>query len=196
MLNLVLGIRKGDVYNLDILNKRLGKQVTQSGGGISDLYMDDGYLFFRVEPVETAVYNDTIDFEIRMTEGPQATIKNITIAGNDKTNEYVIRRELFTLPGDKFSREKVIQSTRSIANLGFFNQEKINPVINPNQDDGTVDINWSVEEKSGNQLELSAGWGGGIGLTGTVGVTFANFAVRNIFKKEAWQPLPEGDGRN
>src|SRR6185312_2474461 len=93
VLNLVLGIHKGDVYNLDILNKRLGKQVSQEGGGISDLYMDDGYLFFHVEPVETAVYNDTIDFEIRMTEGPQATIKNVTIAGNDKTNEYVIRRE-------------------------------------------------------------------------------------------------------
>ncbi|HEV2354690.1 MAG TPA: POTRA domain-containing protein [Puia sp.] len=194
VLNLVLGIHKGDVYNLDILNKRLGKQVSAEGGGISDLYMDDGYLFFHVEPVETAVYNDTIDFEIRMTEGPQATIKNVTIAGNDKTKEYVIRRELFTIPGDKFSRSAVISSTRAIANLGFFNQEKINPGINPNQDDGTVDINWTVEEKSGNQLELSAGWGGGIGLTGTVGVTFANFSVKNIFNKEAWQPLPEGDG--
>jgi outer membrane protein insertion porin family len=195
VLGLVLGIHKGDVYNLDILNKKLGKQVSQEGGGISDLYMDDGYLFFRIEPVETAVYNDTIDFEIRMTEGPQATIKNVTIAGNDKTNEYVIRRELFTVPGDKFSRSDVIRTTRQIANLGFFNQEKILPGINPNQEDGTVDINWTVEEKSGNQLELSAGWGGGIGLTGTVGVTFANFSIRNIFNKQAWQPLPEGDGQ-
>jgi outer membrane protein insertion porin family len=195
ILNLVLGIHKGDVYNLDILNRKLGKQVTQEGGGIADLYEDDGYLFFHVDPVETAVYNDTIDFEIRMTEGPQATIKNITIAGNDKTNEYVIRRELFTIPGDKFSRSDVIRSTRQIANLGFFNQEKINPGITPNQDDGTVDINWTVEEKSGNQLELSAGWGGGIGLTGTVGITFANFSIKNIFHKEAWQPLPEGDGQ-
>jgi outer membrane protein insertion porin family len=194
ILNLVLGIHKGDVYNLDILNKKLGKQVTQEGGGISDLYMDDGYLFFRNEPVESAVYNDTIDFEIRMTEGPQATIKNVTISGNDKTNEYVIRRELFTIPGEKFSRSDIIRTTRQIANLGFFNQEKIAPGINPNPDDGTVDINWTVEEKSGNQLELSAGWGGGIGLTGTVGVTFANFSIRNIFHKEAWQPLPEGDG--
>jgi outer membrane protein insertion porin family len=194
ILNLVLAIHKGDVYNLDLLNKKLGKQVTQEGGGVMDLYMDDGYLFFRVDPVETAVYNDTIDYEIRMTEGPQATIKNVTISGNDKTNEYVIRRELFTIPGDKFSRTDVIRTQRQIANLGFFNQEKIAPGINPNQDDGTVDINWAVEEKSGNQLELSAGWGGGIGLTGTVGVTFANFSVRNIFHKEAWQPLPEGDG--
>jgi outer membrane protein insertion porin family len=194
ILSLVLGIHKGDVYNLDILNRKLGKQVSQEGGGIMDLYMDDGYLFFRVDPVETAVYNDTIDFEIRMTEGPQATIKNITISGNDKTNEYVIRRELFTIPGEKFSRSDVIRTTRQVANLGFFNQEKIAPGINPNQEDGTVDINWTVEEKSGNQLELSAGWGGGIGLTGTVGITFANFSVRNIFHKQAWQPLPEGDG--
>ncbi|HEV3412026.1 MAG TPA: POTRA domain-containing protein [Puia sp.] len=195
ILNLVLGIHKGDVYNLDILNKKTGKQVNQEGGGVSDLYMDDGYLFFQINPIETAVYNDTIDFEIRLQEGPQATIKNVTIAGNDKTKEYVIRRELFTIPGDKFSRSDVIRTTRQIANLGFFNQEKILPGINPNQEDGTVDINWTVEEKSGNQLELSAGWGGGIGLTGTVGVTFANFSVRNIFNKGAWQPLPEGDGQ-
>jgi outer membrane protein insertion porin family len=194
VLTLIMGIHKGDVYNLDLLNRKLGKQVTAEGGAISDLYMDDGYLFFRVDPVETAVYNDTIDFEIRMVEGPQATIKNVTIAGNDKTKEYVIRRELFTIPGDKFSRSELIRSTRQIANLGFFNQEKIQPGVNPNQDDGTVDINWTVEEKSGNQLELSAGWGGGIGLTGTVGVTFANFSIHNILKKEAWQPIPEGDG--
>lgn len=195
ILNLIMGIHKGDIYNLDILNKKLGKQMSPEGGDISGLYMDDGYLFFHVDPVETAVYNDTIDFEIRMTEGPQATIKNVTIAGNDKTNEYVIRRELFTVPGDKFSRSDIIRSTRQIANLGFFNQEKINPGVNPNQEDGTVDINWTVEEKSGNQLELSAGWGGGIGLTGTVGITFANFSIKNIFHKSAWQPLPEGDGQ-
>jgi outer membrane protein insertion porin family len=195
VLSLILGIHKGDVYNLDILNKKLGKQMTAEGGDISALYQDDGYLFFHVDPVETAVYNDTIDFEIRMVEGPQATIKNVTIAGNDKTNEYVIRRELFTIPGDKFSRQDIVRTTRQIANLGFFNQEKIQPGIEPNQDDGTVNINWTVEEKSGNQLELSAGWGGGIGLTGTVGITFANFSIKNIFKKEAWQPLPEGDGQ-
>jgi len=195
VLSLILGIHKGDVYNVDILNKKLGKQMSPEGGDISGLYMDDGYLFFHVDPVETAVYNDTIDFEIRMVEGPQATIKNVTISGNDKTNEYVVRRELFTIPGDKFSRSELIRSQRQIANLGFFNQEKINPGVVPNQDDGTVDINWGVEEKSGNQLELSAGWGGGIGLTGTVGITFANFSIKNIFHKDAWQPLPEGDGQ-
>ena len=193
ILSLALGIHKGDVYNLDILNKKL--KMSQEGGDISGLYMDDGYLFFRIEPVETAVYNDTIDFEIRMTEGPQATIKNITITGNEKTKEYVIRRELFTIPGDKFSRQELIRSQRQIANLGFFNQEKINPGVNPNAEDGTVDINWGVEEKSADQLELSAGWGGGIGLTGTVGVTFNNFSIKNILHKSAWDPLPSGDGQ-
>jgi outer membrane protein insertion porin family len=195
ILSLIMGIHKGDVYNLDILNKKLGKQINQEGGDISGLYMDDGYLFFRVDPVETAVYNDTIDFEIRMTEGPQATIKNVTISGNEKTKEYVIRRELFTIPGDKFSRTDLIRSQRQIANLGFFNQEKITPGVNPNQEDGTVDINWGVEEKSADQLELSAGWGGGIGLTGTVGVTFNNFSMKNILHKSAWDPLPSGDGQ-
>jgi outer membrane protein insertion porin family len=193
VLSLALGIHKGDVYNLDILNKKL--KMSQEGGDISGLYMDDGYLFFHIDPVETSVYNDTIDFEIRMTEGPQATIKNITITGNEKTKEYVIRRELFTIPGDKFSRQELIRSQRQIANLGFFNQEKINPGVNPNQEDGTVDINWGVEEKSADQLELSAGWGGGIGLTGTVGVTFNNFSMKNILHKSAWDPLPSGDGQ-
>jgi outer membrane protein insertion porin family len=195
ILSLIMGIHKGDVYNLDILNKKLGKQMSQEGGDISGLYMDDGYLFFHVDPVETSVYGDTIDFEIRMTEGPQATIKNVTISGNEKTKEYVIRRELFTIPGDKFSRSDLIRSQRQIANLGFFNQEKINPAVNPNQEDGTVDINWGVEEKSADQLELSAGWGGGIGLTGTVGVTFNNFSIKNIWRKSSWDPLPSGDGQ-
>ena len=131
-----------------------------------------------------------------MTEGPQATIKNVTIAGNEKTKEYVIRRELRTIPGDKFSRQDFIRSTRDIVNLGFFNQEKVVPIPVPNQEDGTVDINWSVEEKSADQLELSAGWGGGIGLTGTVGVSFNNFSINNIWKKSAWDPLPTGTDKN
>ena len=195
ILNLILGIKKGDVYNLETLNKRVGKQATPEGGDVLSLYQDDGYLFFHADPIETAVYNDTIDHEIRLVEGPQATIKNVTISGNEKTKEYVIRRELRTVPGDKFSRSEVIRTNREIAQLGYFNQEKINPNIVPNQDDGTVDINWTVEEKSSDQLELSAGWGGGIGLTGTLGVTFNNFSIRNIFKKSSWDPLPTGDGQ-
>ncbi len=195
ILNLILGIRKGDVYNLETLNKRVGKQVTPEGGDVLSLYQDDGYLFFHADPIETAVYNDTIDHEIRIVEGPQATIKNVTISGNEKTKEYVIRRELRTVPGEKFSRQEVIRTNREIAQLGYFNQEKITPNIVPNQEDGTVDINWSVEEKSSDQLELSAGWGGGIGLTGTLGVSFNNFSIRNIFKKSSWDPLPTGDGQ-
>jgi outer membrane protein insertion porin family len=195
VLNVVLGIHKGDIYNIDILNKRLGKQLTQEGGDVSGLYMDDGYLFFQVEPVETAVYNDTIDHEIRIKEGPQARIKNVTIAGNEKTKDYVIRRELRTIPGELFSRSDLIRSQRELANLQFFNQETINPGVVPNADDGTVDINWKLEEKSSDQLELSAGWGGGVGLTGTLGVTFNNFSIRNIWKKSAWDPLPTGDGQ-
>lgn len=195
VLTAIIGIQKGDIYNLETLNKKLGRNVAPEGGDISGLYMDDGYLFFRTDPVETAVYNDTIDYEIRVQEGPQATIKNIRITGNDKTKEHVIRRELRTIPGEKFSRTDLIRSQREIANLNFFNQEKIgiNPI--PNPDDGTVDINYSVEEKSSDQLELSAGWGGGIGLTGTVGVSFNNFSIKNIWKKKAWDPLPTGDGQ-
>jgi outer membrane protein insertion porin family len=195
LLNAILGINKGDIYNVDILNKKLGKTLSPEGGDISGLYMDDGYLFFRTDPVETAVYNDTIDYEIRIVEGPQATFKNIRISGNEKTKEYVIRRELRTLPGEKFSRSDVIRSQREIANLNYFNQEKINPNIVPNPEDGTVDVTWQVEEKSSDQLELSAGFGGGIGLTGTLGVSFNNFSIKNILHKEAWDPLPTGDGQ-
>jgi outer membrane protein insertion porin family len=195
VLNFILGIKKGDIYNIATLNKKLGKNLSPEGGDISGLYMDDGYLFFSVDPIETAVYNDTIDFEIRMREGPQATIKNVNIAGNEKTKEYVIRRELRTVPGEKFSRADLIRSNREIANLGYFNQEKIDINTVPNPEDGTVDINYKVEEKSNDQLELSAGWGGGIGLTGTLGVTFNNFSIRNIFNKETWDPLPSGDGQ-
>jgi outer membrane protein insertion porin family len=195
ILSLILGIQKGQTYNLGTLNRKIGTEMSAEGGDINSLYQDDGYLFSTIRAVETAVYNDTIDFEIRIVEGPQATIKNITIAGNDKTKEHVIRRELRTLPGEKYSRADLIRTQREIAQLGFFNQEKIgiNPV--PNPEDGTVDIHYTVEEKSSDQLELSAGWGGGIGLTGTLGVSFNNFSIKNILKKSAWDPLPTGDGQ-
>jgi outer membrane protein insertion porin family len=195
ILSGILGIRKGDIYNLELLNRKLGKAASPDGGDISGLYQDDGYLFFRTEPVETAVYNDTIDYEIRIIEGPQATIKNVRITGNDRTKEHVIRRELRTIPGEKFRRMDLIRSQREIAQLNYFNQEKIgiNPI--PNPEDGTVDINYSVEEKSSDQLELSAGWGGMIGLTGTLGISFNNFSIKNILKKSAWDPLPMGDGQ-
>ena len=195
LLSTILNIKKGAIYNREILYNKLGKTQTAEGGDISGLYQDDGYLFFAVDPIETAVYNDTIDYEIRLREGPQATIKTVRITGNEKTKDYIIRREIRTIPGDKFSRALLIRSQREIAQLNFFDQEKIRPEPIPNPEDGTVDINYSVEEKSSDQLELSAGWGGYIGLTGTLGVTFNNFSARNIFKKSAWDPLPMGDGQ-
>ncbi len=196
VLNIVLGIKKGDVYSLETLNKKLGKGGgPPEGGDISGLYMDDGYLFFRSEAVETAVYNDTIDHEIRLVEGPQAIWKEVKIVGNDKTKEHVIRRELRTIPGEKFVRSDVIRTVRELSQLSFFNPEKIVPNIVPNPDDGTVNVTWQVEEKSSDQLELSAGWGGNIGLTGTLGISFNNFSIKRLFHKEAWDPLPMGDGQ-
>ena len=158
LLSSILNIKRGNIYNREILYNKLGKIQTPEGGDISGLYQDDGYLFFRVDPIETAVYNDTIDFEIRMVEGPQATIKTIRIAGNEKTKDFVIRREVRTVPGDKFSRTLLVRSQREIAQMNFFDAEKIKIDPVPNPEDGTVDINYGVEEKSSDQLELSAGW--------------------------------------
>jgi outer membrane protein insertion porin family len=174
----------------------VGKKLSLDGGAdVSSLYVDDGYLFFRAEPTETAVYGDTIDYEIRVTEGPEAIIGNVSISGNDKTKEHVIRRELRTVPGEKFRRSDLIRSQREIAQLNFFDPEKIGVNYEPNQEKGTVDLKYSVVEKSSDQLELSAGWGGGIGLTGTLGVSFNNFSIKNITKKSSWDPLPTGDGQ-
>jgi outer membrane protein insertion porin family len=196
-LTRTLAIRKGDVYNQQLLETRLGRQLSPEGGGedVYSLYMDDGYLFFNVDPVEISVIGDTINFEMRVTEGSQATIRDINISGNDRTNEHVIRRDLRTLPGDKFSRAALIMSQREIANLGFFDQEKIGIQPKPHPEDGTVDIDYTVVEKSSDQLQLSAGFGGGVNFYGNVGITFNNFSARNIFKPQFWNPLPVGDGQ-
>lgn len=192
-LSNVLGINKGDVYNQELLQTRLS--FSQDGRDVSSLYMDNGYLFFQVDPVEVAVTEDSIDLELRVFEGPQATIDRVALEGNDRTHEHVVRRELRTLPGEKFSRSDIIRSQREITNLGYFNPEAlgINTPVNP--DRGTVDIEYKVEEKPSDQLELSAGWGGQSRVIGTLGVSFNNFSLRNIFKKEAWRPLPQGDGQ-
>jgi len=195
-LTRILGIKKGDIYNAELLDRRLGKQISGDGGeDISSLYMDDGYLFFTIEPREVSIVGDTINYEIVISEGAQATIKNITIAGNDRTNEHIIRRQLYTYPGQKFSRSDIIRSQREIANLGFFDPEKtgINPV--PNVEDGTVDIGYVVSEKSSDQLQLSAGFGGGVSFYGNIGITFNNFSLKNILKPKLWDPLPVGDGQ-
>ena len=190
----VLGIKKGDVYNQEMLETRL--RFSQDGRDISTLYMDDGYLFFQVDPTEVAIAGDSLDLEIRIFEGPQATIDRVVINGNDRTHEHVIRRELRTIPGEKFSRSDIIRSQREIVNLGYFNPENlgINTPVNPQR--GTVDIEYTVEEKPSDQLELSAGWGGiGRGVIGTLGVAFNNFSLRNISDPSTWSPLPQGDGQ-
>ena len=190
----VLGIEKGDIFNKELLDTRLN--FAQDGRDVSTLYMDNGYLFFSVDPVEVAVVGDSIDLEMRIFEGPQATIDKVTIKGNDRTHEHVVRRELRTLPGQKFSRSDIIRSQRQIINLGYFNPEAldINTPVNPQR--GTVDVEYTVEEKPSDQLELSAGWGGyQARVIGTLGVTFNNFSLRNLFNKEAWHPLPQGDGQ-
>ena len=196
VLSKVLAIKKGDIYNQALLETRIGRQLNPEGGeDVSSLYMDDGYLFFNIEPIEASIVHDTINYEMRISEGSQATIRDISIFGNDRTNDHVIRRELRTLPGNKFSRTDLIRSNREIAQLGFFDQEKIGINPKPHPEDGTVDIEYTVVEKSSDQLQLSAGFGGGVNFYGNVGITFNNFSIRNIFKPKNWDPLPVGDGQ-
>jgi outer membrane protein insertion porin family len=191
-LNDVFGINKGDVYDQAELDQKLFSNP--NGNDISSLYMDEGYLFFNVSPVETMVTGDSIDLEMRIYEGKQATINKISIVGNTKTNDRVIMRELYTKPGQLFRRSDVIRSQRELSQLGYFDPEKMNVTPTPNQATGTVDIEYTVEEKPSDQIELSGGYGGGR-VVGTLGVTFNNFSGRNFFKKEAWRPLPSGDGQ-
>lgn len=194
-LSRVLGIRKGEVYNEELLETRLRFSI--DGRDVSSIYMDDGYLFFNVEPTEVSVVDDSIDLEMRIFEGPQARIDEVIIKGNTRTHEHVIRRELRTQPGQKFSRSDIIRSQRQIIALGYFNPENIDIQTPVDQTNGTVDIVYVVEERPSDQLELSAGWGG-FGrskVIGTLGVTFNNFSLRNIFNKDAWSPLPQGDGQ-
>ena len=189
----VLGIKSGSAYSKEILDKRLNYNPT--GQDISSLYLNDGYLFFTIDPVETKVEGDSIDIEMRLNEGVQAHIKDINISGNTKTSDHVLRRTLRTLPGDKFNRELLIRSQREIATLGYFDPEKIgiNPV--PNQADGTVDINYTVVEKPSDQVTLSGGWGGYAGFIGTVGLVFNNFSLRKAGNFRNWTPVPAGDGQ-
>lgn len=190
----VLGIEPGDVYNEELLQTRLS--FSPDGRDVSSLYLDNGYLFFQVDPVEKSISNDSLDLEIRLFEGPQATIDRVVVEGNDRTHEHVIRRELRTKPGQKFSRSDIIRSQREILALGYFNQENLGINTPVNAQRGTVDIEYVVEERPSDQLELSAGWGGrGRGIIGTLGVTFSNFSLRNLTNLKSWSPLPQGDGQ-
>ncbi|MDO4461207.1 MAG: BamA/TamA family outer membrane protein, partial [Bacteroidia bacterium] len=186
----LLQMKKGDVYNSEKLNKRL----FQDDDAVHNEYYNNGYLFSKVIPIESNVNGDTIDFEIRVAEGKQASIREIVIKGNDKTHESVARRELRTKPGQLFSRADLIRTVRELAQLGHFDPETINPVPTPDEDNGVVDIIYNLQEKSNDQIQLSGGWGAGM-FVGTIGLSFNNFSLRNIFNKEAYSPLPTGDGQ-
>jgi outer membrane protein insertion porin family len=191
-LDSILAIKKGDVYNQSELEKRIS--LNPNGKDITSLYMDDGYLFFQVTPVEVAVENDSIDLEIRIYEGKQARINKVTVTGNTKTNDRVVMREIRTRPGQLFNRSDIIRTQRELAQLGYFDPEKLGVNPKPNPQDGTVDIEYVVAEKASDQVELSGGYGANQ-LVGTLGLTFNNFSARNFFKKGAWNPLPAGDGQ-
>ncbi len=192
-LSAVLAINKGDVYNMEQMQKKI--QFNPKGLDINGLYMDDGYLFFQINPVEVAVAGDSIDVEMRIFEGEQATINEVTISGNDRTSDHVIRRELSTVPGQKFRRSDIIRTQQRLGQLGYFAPDKIGQQLSPNAANGTVDIEWQVEEQSNDQVELSGGWGGYYGFVGTLGLTFNNFSLRNIPNLKSWKPLPVGDGQ-
>ncbi|ESU29501.1 putative outer membrane protein [Flavobacterium limnosediminis JC2902] len=193
-LEQILGIKKGDVYNGKLLQERIADKSKPDGNDLTNEYQNNGYLFSNINAVEVKTANDTIDFEIRITEGPIAYFNKVTVTGNDKTNDHVIYRELRTKPGDKWSKENLMRSLRELGQLGYFDPEALKPDIKPNGADGTVDINYNVVEKGSSQVELQGGYGGG-GFIGTLGLSFNNFSIRNIFNKEAYNPLPMGDGQ-
>ena len=189
-LDAVLGIKKGDVYNLKELNKRL----TEDDDAVAKLYTDQGYLFFNVDPVEVHIDNDSIDFEMRMYEGKPATINEINIVGNTRVYEHVVRRELYTKPGQLYSQSDIMRSLRELAQMGHFDQEKLVPDIQPNVEDGTVDITYQLETKSSDQIEFSLGWGA-TGLVGSLGLKFTNFAIQNLFNPKSYRIVPQGEGQ-
>ena len=192
ILRSILRIKKGDIYDSNLLNERVS--FDPNGNDVASVYLNNGYLFSQCVPVEKHVHNDTIDVEIRIQEGRQATIRKVTVTGNERTNDHVVYRELRTKPGDLFSKAMIQRTIREIAQLGYFDQQQIgvNPVPDPQT--GTVDLEYTVMERSTSQLELQGGWGAGR-VIGTMGLNFNNFSARNIGKKRAWQPLPTGDGQ-
>ena len=190
-LNAALGMKKGDVYNQKLMNKRL----SEDEDAIGNYYWNNGYLFYNLQPTEVNIVGDSIDLEMRIFEGQQAHISHVRIYGNTRLYEEVVRRELRTKPGDLFSKEAIQRSAREIASMGFFDPEKVSPDIKPNYEDGTVDINWNLEQKSNDQLEFSLGWGQ-TGIIGRVGIKLNNFSMRNLFGKNKLSRgiMPIGDG--
>ncbi len=194
-LSRILGLKSGDTYNGVLLRKRIADQTKPDGEDLTNLYQNNGYLFSSINPVEVSAANDTIDFEIRITEGKPAYFNRITVRGNDRTNDHVIYREIRTRPGELYSKDKVVRSVRELGQLGFFDAEQISPDfkdVDPNA--GTVDIEYGLVERGASQIELQGGYGGG-GFIGTLGLSFNNFSMRNIWNKEEYKPVPMGDGQ-
>jgi outer membrane protein insertion porin family len=193
-LRSILKIENGEVYNGEVLKERVKGDNTPNSDDITTVYQDNGFLFSQVNAVETKVVNDSITVEIRIREDEKAKIRKVTVTGNDKTNDHVIFRELRVKPGDLFSRSNIIRSIREIGQLGFFDQN-VTPDVIPDYQNKTADIDFTVVEKGGSQIELQGGYGGGA-FIGTLGLSFNNFSIRNLFNKEAYKPLPMGDGQN
>ena len=191
-----LVLQKGDVYNGVLLDKRIADPESPDADDITNLYQNNGYFFSRINAVETNVHNDTIDFEIRINEGKLAYFNNITVAGNTKTNDHVIFRNIRTRPGDVYSKEKIIRTIRELGQTNFFDAEQLSPNFkNIDQNAGTIDVEYSVVEKGASQFELQGGYGG-TGFIGTLGLSFNNFSIRNIFNGKSYRPLPSGDGQS
>lgn len=190
-LGLILGVKKGDIYNPEELEKKINGKPQQD---VSSYYMDDGYLYFSCQPIEIAIEGDSIDIEMRITEGKQATINKIILNGNTKTSDHVVLREILTKPGQKFSKTDLVETVQMLSKLGYFDPQKIEPKPVP-QNDGTVNIEYNVEEKSNDNIELSGGWSGIQGIIGTFGIVFNNFAIRKILNLKEYKPLPKGDGQ-
>lgn len=190
-LNALLGMKKGDVYNQTLMSKRL----TEDDDAVGNKYWNNGYLFYNLQPTEVNIVGDSIDLEMRITENQQARLNHVRINGNDRLYENVVRRELKTKPGDLFSKEALMRSARELASMGHFDPEKVNPDVKPDPENGTVDINWNLEQKSNDQIEFSLGWGQN-GLIGRVGLKLNNFSIRNLFNKNSERRgiLPVGDG--
>jgi len=194
-LNRILRIRKGDTYNGVLLQKRIADNTKPDAFDITNEYQNNGYLFSTINPVEVGAANNVIDMEIRISEGKPAYFNNVSVVGNDKTNDHVIYREIRTRPGQLYSKANVVRTVRELGQLGFFDAQEITPNFNnPNPNEGTIDMEYSVKETGSSQIELQGGYGGG-GFIGTLGLSFNNFSIKNIFKKEAYKPIPMGDGQ-
>ena len=194
-LQRLLRIKKGETYNGVLLQKRIADNTKPDGDDITNLYQNNGYLFSSINPVEVSAENNIIDIEIRIIEGKPAYFNNVSVVGNDKTKDHVIYRELRTRPGQLYSKADVVRTVRELGQLGFFDAQEISPNFNnPNPNEGTIDMEYSVKETGSSQIELQGGYGGG-GFIGTLGLSFNNFSMKDIFKKGAYKPIPMGDGQ-